>query len=180
MNVYRLPNRLPGEKVLKKMRKHFIVFFIRILLFILIIFLSTTFGFIMMILFPYLIYQPLYYAAIVLSISVYALFLWLFFFFSFVDYYLDVYIITNERIINIRQQGFFSRTISEQRLYRIQDITSEAKGVLPTIFKYGNVYIQTAAEVERFVFEQIPGADHVRDYIIKLAEDSKHRHPGEV
>ncbi len=180
MNVYRLPNRLPGEKVLKKMRKHFIVFFIRILFFILIIFLSIAFGFIMMILFPYLIYQPTYYATIVLSISAYALFVWLFFFFSFIDYYLNVYIITNERIIDIRQQGFFSRTIAEQRLYRIQDVTSEVKGVLPTIFKYGNVYIQTAGEVERFFFEQIPSPDQIRDYIIKLAEDSKNKHPGEV
>ena len=70
--------------------------------------------------------------------------------------------------------------MAEQRLYRIQDVTSEVKGVLPTIFKYGNIYIQTAGEIERFIFEQIPNPDQIRDYIIKLAEDSKSKHPREV
>ena len=180
MNIYRLPNKLPGEKALKIMRKDFIVFFIKVLFFISLVALSAAFGFIMMFLFPLLIYQPMFYAIIVLSISAYSLFIWLFFFFIFIDYYLNVYIITSERIIDIRQLGFFSRTISEQRLYRIQDVTSEVKGVLPTIFKYGNIYIQTAGEVERFFFEQIPNPDQIRDYIIKLAEDSKSKHPGEV
>jgi len=180
MNIYRLPNRLPGEEILKIMRKHFIVFFLKIILFLLLICLSIAFGYIMTILFPLIMYQPIYYALAILCASAYSLFVWLFFFFSFIDYYLNVYIITNERIIDIRQNGFFSRTISEQRLYRIQDVTSETKGVLPTIFRYGNIYIQTAGETDRFLFEQVPHSDFVRDYIIKLAEDSKNRHPGEL
>lgn len=94
----------------------------------------------------------------------------------FIDYYLDVWIITNERIIDVQQKSFFARAISEQRLYRVQDITSEVHGFFPTIFKYGEVHIQTAGAKQRFLFHEVPRPEKVRNIIIKLSERSKSRH----
>jgi hypothetical protein len=56
---------------------------------------------------PNMFYGPISGPLIGLSVSAYYLFAWLFFFFSFIDYYLDVWIITSERIIDIQQNGFF-------------------------------------------------------------------------
>jgi hypothetical protein len=89
---------------------------------------------------------------------------------------LDVWIITNERIIDIQQKGFFSRVISEQRHYRIQDVTSEVNGIIATVLKYGNVYVQTAGSKQRFFFHEVPNPEEVRNTIIRLAERSKRKY----
>lgn len=92
------------------------------------------------------------------------------------DYFLDVWIVTSERIINIEQKGLFSRTVSELRLNQIQDITSEMKGFLETFLTYGDVYIQTAAERERFQFKNINNPDDVKLEIARLVDECKRRH----
>ncbi len=180
MEIYRLPNKLPDEKIIKILRRDLFILIKKVALFVLLIILPMIFSYLMLAVYPNLLLGPISYPAIVLTASFYYLFVWLFFFFTFIDYYLDVWIITNERIIDVRQEGFFARIISEQRLYRVQDVTSEIQGFFPTIFKYGNVYIQTAGSKQRFFFSEIPHPDKVRDDIIKLAERSKEKHNGAI
>lgn len=117
--------------------------------------------------------------AIVLLGSGYVLVIWTFFMTRFVDYYLDTWIVTNDKILNVEQNGLFSRTVSELDLAKVQDVTSEVKGIVPTIFNYGNLYIQTAGEVERFIFEQVPHPDDIRKQILDLVEADRKRQ-GEV
>lgn len=112
-------------------------------------------------------------AVIVLSVSIYYLYIWLFAFFSFIDYYLDVWVITSERIVDVEQRGFFSRVISEHKLFRIQDVTSEVHGIWATMFRYGDVYVQTAGAKGRFKFHEIPQPNRTRDMIIKLVEGKR-------
>ena len=131
-------------------------------------------GFMIINLNPNLLYGSISYPLIVLSISAYGLFIALFSFFSFIDYYLDIWLITSERIIDVRQEGFFSRTVAELKLSQIQDVASEQHGLWQFIFKFGYVYVQTAGEVQRFAFSQIPHPERIRDTIIKLAEAKKH------
>lgn len=95
-------------------------------------------------------------------------FTWITFFIIWIDYYLDVWIVTEQRIINIEQKGLFARTTSELRLEKIQDVATDVKGVIPTFLNYGNVEIQTAAEQEKFLFRNIPDPYAVKDLIMKL------------
>ena len=115
--------------------------------------------------------QEAYKAFFTILVSAFYLFVILFAFSNFVDYYLDVWIVTNERIINIEQKGLFSREISEKELGQMQDITSDVDGFFATVLNYGNVYIQTAAEKERFVFKEIPFADEVARRISNLVSE---------
>lgn len=180
MFFYRLPRKLPNEKIIKIVRKDFFILFKKILFFIILIILPWIVGNLMLSIYPNLLNGFIFYPIMLMSISAYCLFIWLFFFFSFIDYYLDAWIITNERIIDIRQDGFFARNISEQRLYRVQDVTSEVRGFFPTILKYGNIYIQTAGSKERFFFEEVPNPENIRNLITKLMEENKILHKGEV
>lgn len=180
LSIYRLPNKLPGEEVVKVLRRDLFILFKRVLFFILLILLPFLFFYFIILSQTSLLDGTIYYPLIVIGISSYYLFIWLFFFFSFIDYYLDVWIITNERIIDVQQRGFFSRIISEQKLFRIQDVTSEVHGIIPTILKYGNVHIQTAGTKQRFFFHQIPNPDKVRDIIIKLVQRNKIKHQNEL
>jgi hypothetical protein len=174
LSIYKLPNQAPGEKIIKVIRRDFFVLFKSVLLFILLLIIPLV----ILVVFLYgeinIWDNEFFLPLIVLGASAYYLFIWLFFFFNFIDYYLDIWIITTERIIDIEQRGFFSRTISEQRISNIQDITSEVKGIVATVLKFGYLYIQTAGEKQRFVFEDVPDPDGLRDLIIKLIDEHKH------
>jgi len=176
LSIYRLPGKLSGEKTIKILRRDFFILFKKVLFLILLILLPLIFFRIMIFSYPGLVAGPISYPVIVILGSSYYLFIWLFFFFSFIDYYLDVWIITNERIIDVQQKGFFARTISEQRLYRVQDVTSEVHGFFPTVLKYGDVHVQTAGSKQRFFFHQVPHSEKIRDTIIKLVENNKKKH----
>lgn len=179
LSIYRIQDKLPDEKVIVIIHRHVLVLIKRALFFIFLILLMIGFGLLINNILPNLIFSD-FFPPIFLLISGLTLCIWLFFFFSFIEFYLDAWIITSERIISIEQDGFFSRTISEQRLFRIQDVTTEVKGILPTLFSYGNVFIQTAGEKERFDFEQVPHPDKIRDQIIKLAEIDRQKQSKEV
>ena len=70
------------------------------------------------------------------------------FFFQWTDYYLDVWIITTERIFDIEQKGLFSREISVFQLERIQEVNVKIGGIIATFLKFGDVHIHTAGSTE--------------------------------
>ncbi len=96
-------------------------------------------------------------------------------------YYLNIHIITNERIVDIDQPALLKHTVSELHLNQMQDVTAEVHGLLENIFNYGDVYIQTAGETERFVFNKIPNPTKVTKIILdlyeQLPENQKHQLP---
>lgn len=113
------------------------------------------------------------YTLLVMGGSLYAMFLLLFLYNHWLDYALDVFIVSDKRVVDIEQGGLFNRTVAEQRLYRVQDVTYEIRGVIRTVLKYGDVYIQTAGEKQRFVFEDVPHPDRVAGLILRLL-DAQH------
>jgi len=174
-----LPNQLPGEKAIKIYRRHWIVPLKTILFYILLGAIPFIFYYLVSNATEEWLTGSMSYPLLVLGASIYFLFIILFFFHSFIDYYLDVWIVTNKRVINIEQKGLFARVISEQKLGRVQDVTSEVEGILPTIFNYGHVYIQTAGETQRFNFWEVPNAHNVARTIHEVVDKYKAEHPDE-
>ncbi len=99
--------------------------------------------------------------------NTFLLLIWMYAFLVWIDYYFDVWIITNERIINIEQKGLFVRSVSELKFSRIQDVTSEVHGMIPTILNFGDVKIQTASDEDFFLFRQVPDPYHVKDVVME-------------
>lgn len=165
-NVF--PGQRSNEHTILLMRRHWIVwtkFIIQLAFFNLvpaIFFLIAYYGFSVTISAD----GPLF-IAIVLLLSFYYLGTWLMYFHQFVDYRLDVWILTDQRIINIEQEGLFARVFSELNIAKVQDVTSELKGHAQTFLDYGNVYIQTAGERQRFIFEHVPHPEEISRLIVK-------------
>lgn len=84
------------------------------------------------------------------------------------DYYLDVWIVTDKRIIDVEQIGMFRRKTSEFMLSRVQDITVEIPSFIATLLHYGNIRVQTAGQ-EGFEAHDIPHADKIKDIILEEA-----------
>jgi uncharacterized membrane protein YdbT with pleckstrin-like domain len=91
------------------------------------------------------------------------------------DYYLDVWIVTNYRVIGVEQRGLFNRVVAEYKLFRIQDVLAEQKGFFSTVVDYGNVHIQTAGEQEVIQFKQIPNPNYIARELIRLIEVNKNK-----
>lgn len=110
-----------------------------------------------------------------LLLSIYFIFALAILLTMFTDYYLDTWIVTTHRVINIEQKGLFSRIISELHLNQVQDVTAETHGFWPTVLSYGRVYIQTAGTRERFEFKQVDNPESVKARISELVIQDKRR-----
>ncbi|QQS61817.1 MAG: PH domain-containing protein [Candidatus Moraniibacteriota bacterium] len=85
-----------------------------------------------------------------------------------IDYYLDVWIMTNRRVVNVTQKGLFFRHVSDLRYNKIQDITTEVTGLIPTFLNYGDVFIQTAGTEPRFIFHNVGNPYLIKDELVAL------------
>jgi len=109
--------------------------------------------------------------------------LWSLFFVAWTNYYLDVWIVTNERIVDIEQFSLFSRDISEFRMDRIQDLTVDVKGMIPTLLGFGNLHVQTAGMHREFHIMEVPDPYDVKDRIMRIHDGAvkqahEHSHGG--
>jgi hypothetical protein len=93
--------------------------------------------------------------------------LWMFFAVSITNYYLDVLIVTNRRIIDIEQIGLFSRDTAELHLDTIEDMHVEIKGLIASFFNYGNLQIQTSSESPEFLMNNVCDPHRVQEIISK-------------
>lgn len=171
MIAYAFPGQQPDEKVLLVLHRHwapFIKEIIRVLILALVpamllwggLALSQT----------EIDRTSIVYASVILAGGLFYLFLGILLYGFWLDYYLDLFVVTNKRVVDIEQRGLLSRTVAEQPLNRIQDVTSEIEGLAAHVFKYGNVYIQTAGQKERFFFEQVPNPEIVVRTILSLTD----------
>lgn len=67
----------------------------------------------------------------------------LIFSYHFILWYYTVYIVTNERIRQVTQKGFFGTDVVELRLSKIQNISYNIPGFSGEVFGFGTIVIQT-------------------------------------
>lgn len=92
---------------------------------------------------------------------------------SFMGWFFNVYIVTNKRVIDIDFANLIYKEVSDANLDKIQDISYSMGGVARTIFNYGDVSIQTAAEVQEFEFKAVPDPARVTGIIKELITKGK-------
>ncbi|MBI5621441.1 hypothetical protein HY933_01065 [Candidatus Falkowbacteria bacterium] len=173
-----LPHPAKGERIEFILRRHSLTLLVTTLGYLVLLIVPWVFRWFMEQNFTDFWRHPFFSEIIYLGGSVYVLFIVLFFFTSFIDYWLDVWVVTSERIIGMEQKGIFSRTFAEQRLDQLQDVSSEVQGFFPTVFHYGNVMAQAAGTQQNAVFKEVPHADMVARRIMELMEESRRKQQG--
>lgn len=170
-----IKDQYPDEEILLYLHRHWIIFAGHLVVLGVLILIPIVIFVIGPSLLP-IAFEPPWSGLILLVALLYIMFVWLYFFVAWVDYYLDSWIVTNRRVLNIEQIGLFRRVISVQSLGNVQDVTSEKIGALRTFLDFGNVEVQTAGEAPRFLFEDVKDPDRVRNIILKASQDYKKRH----
>jgi hypothetical protein len=114
---------------------------------------------------------PEFIPAAMFFIGLYTLVILLAGFIIWADFYLDMWIVTTKRVLDIEQEGLFSRSISEFMLNNVQDVSVSISGFFPTVFKYGNIIVQTAGE-SSFSINDVSHPEKIKDVIMKCHEEA--------
>jgi len=162
------------EKILKQVRKHWFILFAKVFglviaaiapLILYVVFQTFTTSFVTEALGSYTSHLLLFY-------TIWLIFIWMALFNVWTDYYLDVWTVTNRRLIAVDQRGLFHRTIGSFRLERLQDVNTEVHGVIATLLDYGTLEAETAGgDEDEFKAHGLPKPQELKSTILKATDD---------
>ncbi len=143
----KLEHPLPWEIVHMIIKRHWIVYVI-IGVYALSALILTS------ILIYFFVSNALIYIILIMFWMVFSLFIYV----KWFDHELDLFIITNNRIIWIEQISLLNRTVSECSLSQVQEVWSQTQWFFANILNYWKITIQTAWNVSNFIMEFAPDA----------------------
>lgn len=165
----------PNEKIIISLRRHWLVLTF-VLLKIMPLFLLPFLAWFFILFnaeFNNLLIRQLFW----LISSFWWLFCWAMMAIVWINYYLDLWVITNQRVVSAYQKGLFRREVSELSFSRIQDSTVDVGGIIKTFINYGDLEVRTAGTFESaqetnvFIMQDIPKPYHVQNILSKIHQD---------
>jgi hypothetical protein len=156
----------PGEIILATFRKHWLLFAIEIV------------GYVILFFVPFALSAFPSFPLIANNVAVFLGSLWMLviilkLFVSWTNYYLDVWVITNMRLVDIEQKSLFNRKSSTLELDAIEDITIHLNGFFENIINYGTLSVQTAGHIQEFLINDIAGPEEAKQVIYNAQHASK-------
>ena len=92
---------------------------------------------------------------------------------NFLRWYFNIYVVTNERIVDIDFIHLLYKEFSEAQLTNVQDISYKRAGIFASLFNFGNVFVQTAGTFPNFEFLAVPRPSQVITIISELIEEAR-------
>ena len=165
--LYKALDLEPNEKVIIEVRKHWIVFAGYALILVFGAILPVVVFAALKIFIPQIFAINLPINSLFLFLySLWLLFLWILFFVQWTTFYLDVWYVTEKRIIIIDQKSLFHREVSNLTFDKIQDVTLEVNGLISTMLKFSDIRVQTASEDNKeFIITTVRHPEEVREII---------------
>lgn len=160
----------PGEHVVREVRKHWFLFLAELLPFAILVVIPFAVPNLMRLaptLAPEVSFFDSHSALVRAALGIWLLIWWTGAWSTFTRYFLNAWVLTDQRIVDIKQRGYFSREVSSVLLNRVQDVTTDVSGVLPSMLNIGDINVQSAGTVDRFHMRGIPEPEQMRDLILK-------------
>ncbi len=88
--------------------------------------------------------------------------------FNILNWYFNVGIVTNKRVIDIDFYAVLYKEITNAQLGRIEDTTVKSGGYIESFFDYGSIFIQTAGTEANVEFINVPHPSDAVQIINKL------------
>jgi hypothetical protein len=98
-------------------------------------------------------------------------------FLNWYRYHNDIWVVTNQRIIDSTKTNPFSLKMSTADLVNVQDMTVERSGILRTLLDYGDIVCQTAADLQEFKLSGIPDPRAVQLLVDRERDRERMRAP---
>lgn len=105
------------------------------------------------------------------GVMLWLLIVWLAIAVIWTNYYLDLWLITDKRLVSVDQVGLFRRKVTTLPFTNVQDVTVEQHGVLQTLLNFGTVKVHSAGPTgENMTIRGVARPAAIRDELIKLCE----------
>lgn len=88
---------------------------------------------------------------------------------SWVTWHFSVFIVTDKRLIQITQKGFFSRTVIDMGLNQIQMINYQISGLQETLLGFGTIMMQTF--VGDLVIHEVPHPAKIQKKLLEILRE---------
>lgn len=85
-----------------------------------------------------------------------------------VIWFLNRYLITNQRFVKISHAGLFKKIVSETPLERILNVSYKTTGINSALGRFGDVEVQVVGLVEPIILKDISHPSQIKDYLWKL------------
>lgn len=171
-----------GENIIQEVRKHWIVFVGHGLVLLLLALIPWVLKWAVGVFMPGMLNIPMpgnVNALLLFLYTLWLLFLWIWFFINWTKYYLDVWYVTEKRIIIVNQKRIFDREVSNLRFDKIQDVTLDIHGFLPTLLHFGDIRVQTASEDSKsFQIRTVRHPEKIRRIIFSQQNKNSQDYPG--
>jgi hypothetical protein len=109
----------------------------------------------------------------ILFIGLFELFVLVIFLTALLDFYYDILIVTDRRVVDIDQEVLFYRKVAQLSLENVEDVNSVIQKLLGTVFTFGKVEIQTAGSEENFIVQNIHYPDEIAAIVLDLSDQAK-------
>jgi len=94
-------------------------------------------------------------------------------YFTWYRYQNDIWIISNQRVVDSLKRNPFSHNLSSTDLINIEDMSVSKNGILPTMFNYGDLRCQTAGVQDNFVLAGIPKPSYILTIVDHARDESR-------
>ncbi len=91
------------------------------------------------------------------------------FFYFWMGWFFSIFIVTDQRIRQISQRGFFNRSVIDLGLSKIQNMTVDVPGFSAAIFGFGTIIVQTY--VGDLVLDRLHHPEKLYDELLKIVND---------
>ncbi len=88
---------------------------------------------------------------------------------SYISWYFTVYVVTDQRLLQITQKGFWTRSVVDISLSQIQMVNYEIAGFNQTILGFGTIMMQTF--VGDLVIHEVHHPEKIQQKILKVLRD---------
>ena len=85
----------------------------------------------------------------------------------------DIWVVTNQRIIDSVKNHWFHLQMSTADLVDIEDMSVIRSGLLNTVFDFGDIECQTAGAVRKFALRGIPRPREVQAMVDRLRDQAR-------
>lgn len=84
-----------------------------------------------------------------------------------------VFVVTDMRIVDYDQRGFFHRVVTEARFEQIDEVSVQVNGIVATLFRYGALRLKLRGAAADIEIEQVKRPEQLADLINDLRSQSR-------
>lgn len=87
----------------------------------------------------------------------------------------DIWVVTNQRVVDSFKPHPFSLRVATADLINVQDMTIEKSGIIPTLLHFGDVVLETAGSAQQFRISGVPDPEAVQLLVDKERDRERMR-----